>query len=129
MAFIEWDDSLSVGVEEIDQEHKKEVDLINALHDAQGDEQMTLLKELVEHTKKHFATEEKYFDKFGYEDSEAHKAEHKAFLDKAAQIGADVEQGKELTEDIFDAVKTWLIDHIKSMDQKYTSCFNEHGLT
>ncbi|MFC1742145.1 bacteriohemerythrin [Nanoarchaeota archaeon] len=129
MPFIGWDDSLSVGVAEIDQEHKEEIELLNRLHDAEGEDIPKTFQELAEHTVKHFQTEERYFDKFNYEDSTAHKATHKQFLKQAEQVGKDIEAGKEISEDTLNLIKTWLVNHIKSMDKKYTKCFNENGLT
>jgi hemerythrin-like metal-binding protein len=128
MSFAKWDDSLSVGVEEIDEQHKEEIDLLNQLHEAKGEEAVKVFKELLEHTIHHFATEERYFDKFNYEKADAHKTLHKNFLAKARALGKAVDQGKPITEDTFEFIKNWLIGHVKFMDQQYTQCFNEHGL-
>jgi hemerythrin-like metal-binding protein len=129
MPFIEWDDSLSVCVAEIDQQHKHEAELLNKLHDAEGEDAKKAFKELAEHTATHFATEEKYFDQFGYEDSAAHKAAHKDFLETAGKLGKKLEEQGSLPEEDLELVRSWLVDHIKSMDQKYTKCFNDNGLS
>ena len=89
MAFIDWDDSFSVKVKEIDAQHKRLVDMLNELYDAmrQGKGKEVLGKiigGLIEYTDVHFKTEEKYFDKFGYPETEAHKKEHSDFVQKVA---------------------------------------------
>jgi len=38
--------------------------------------------QLVNYGNFHFATEEKYFDEFNYEDTEEHKKRHQEFRDK-----------------------------------------------
>lgn len=129
MAFIEWDDSLSVGVELIDNQHKAEVELLNKLHEATGDNILKIFKELADHTVMHFRTEEEYFDKFCYENRDVHKVTHKTFLDKAGEIGKKLEAGETLDEETLIYIKDWLINHIKFMDKKYTQCFNENGLS
>ncbi len=40
------------------------------------------LKKLADYTSYHFTTEEKYFDQFGYIESERHKEEHNYLLDR-----------------------------------------------
>ncbi|MBW2966879.1 bacteriohemerythrin [Candidatus Woesearchaeota archaeon] len=126
MSFVEWDDSLSVGVAEIDAQHKKEVEMLDKLYENRD---IALLKELAEHTKMHFDTEEKYFDKFGYENSEAHKAAHRAFLQRAGEVVKSVEEGNPLTDETMEFIKKWLVNHINLVDKRYTKCFNENGLT
>jgi hemerythrin len=65
MAFMEWNNSFSVNVAEIDNQHKHLIDLINKLFEAmsvgKGSEVMgTVLKDLINYTVSHFAMEEKY---------------------------------------------------------------------
>ncbi len=60
--FIEWSGELSVGIEEIDEQHKVLVDLVNEMHDAihrrrGSDVVKDVLSELAEYTKIHFAVE------------------------------------------------------------------------
>jgi len=130
MEKLEWTDDLSVGVVEIDAQHKKEVELVNSLAEnmADRDKAGQILDEMIEHTKLHFATEERYFDEFGYENSEEHKEIHKTFLGQAAQLAEDFKGGKDLEEGQLKFVADWLVDHITQTDKKYTKCFNEHGL-
>ena len=70
MVFMNWDESLSVHVKKIDDQHKKLIHIINRAHDTnlledreEGDK---ILNELLEFTRVHFSTEEKYFEKCNY---------------------------------------------------------------
>jgi hemerythrin len=88
-----------------------------------------IIKKMTEYTQFHFDTEEKYFDMFKYEFSAQHKAEHDAFVEKVLdfQIGFEKSQAN-LSIEIMNFLKDWLLNHIRGSDKKYTNCFNEHGL-
>lgn len=134
MPLMLWDNTFSVNVQEIDEQHQKLVDLINNLYDAmkKGESKDVLpqiINSLIDYTKFHFSTEEKYFDKFGYPESETHKLEHSNFVKKVL----DFKQGYEseqigLTIDVITFLQEWLTKHIKGTDKKYGPFFNEHGL-
>ena len=134
MAFINWDDSLSVKVTEIDLQHRKLVAMINELNDAmrQGKGKDVLAKivnGLISYTATHFKMEEKYFDRFGYPETDSHKKEHIAFVQKVTEFNVGFEKGKlSLTVEIMNFLSDWLQNHIKGADKKYSQFFNEKGL-
>jgi hemerythrin len=134
MAFIEWNNSFSVGVSEIDSQHLKLVGIINALHDAmlQGKGRAVLgdiIKGLVDYAGAHFLTEETYFDQFGYPDAGSHKEEHSAFTQKVAEFKDGFDAGKlALSITVMDFLSSWLRNHIKGVDKKYGPFFIEKGL-
>ncbi len=133
MAFLNWSDENSVDVKEIDDQHKKLFDMINAFYDSvKADNQKALgalLNSLAEYAVYHFKTEEDYFDKFKYSDSEAHKKEHQAFVDKVLDVKSNFESGKlVISLSITSFAKKWIIEHIAHTDKKYTKCFNDNGL-
>ncbi|MEA2062286.1 MAG: bacteriohemerythrin [Gemmatimonadota bacterium] len=134
MALINWDDSLSVNVAEIDSQHQQLVKIINELHDAmlEGKDKETLsnvLLELSNYVETHFATEEEYFEKYGYEGTSSHIFEHNNFIDKVLEFKRDFDEGKTtLSDDVMHFLKKWLVNHIEGSDKRYTQCFNDHGL-
>ena len=134
MAFFKWDDQYSVGVAEIDQQHKGLVNTINILFDAlaagKGNDVLgQLINDLVRYTVVHFETEEKYFDKFNYEFSDEHKAEHQKFKIEVAKFQAGFKAGEILLSmDVFKFLKEWISTHVNGSDQKYSKCFTENGL-
>jgi len=77
---MKWSDKFSVGVKQIDKQHKHFIGIMDELFEAmQSDNKNAVPKiiiELTSYANMHFATEETYFDKFNYAESEAHKAEH-----------------------------------------------------
>ena len=133
MALITWDESIMLGIHEIDMQHKRIVDMINKLYDSAGlsadnNPVKDILAEMIDYTQTHFATEEKYFAEFGYAETEAHKIEHQTFINKITEFQKDYEAGKAtLSAEIMQYLTQWLIGHIKGSDQKYVDCFLEHG--
>ncbi len=134
MALITWNNSLSVKVAEIDQQHQKLITLINGLNDVMiegraNDVGLKVVQDLMTYTAFHFTTEEKYFDKLGYPDAEAHKKEHSDFVNKVMKFKQGYEEGGiGLTTKIMNFLRDWLKQHIMGTDQKYAQFFNEKGL-
>ena len=134
MALLQWDDSYSVSVVEIDNQHKKLVAIINELHDSmmKGSVKGVLdstLKELIGYAGTHFKTEEKYFDEYGYAEAAAHKKEHSDFTRKVAGFKKEFEGGRMgLSIEVMSFLSDWLKNHIKTVDKKYSRFFNEKGL-
>lgn len=134
MELVKWDNSLSVGVKVIDEQHKNFVTLLNGLFAAmkvgKGKDVLDkLLNELANYTVYHFSTEEKYFDKYKYEETLDHKAEHKNFISTINDFMSKYNEGKAfLTLDLFSFLKEWLINHIKVEDKKYTPFFMSNGI-
>ncbi len=134
MALVSWDDQLSVNVEEIDNQHKQLISMINELHKAmsvgKSKEAMgQTLSALANYTVTHFAYEEKRFDQFGYLSAATHKFEHKKFVDKVSEFKKRFDEGQAmLSNELIGFLKDWLISHIQGVDKKYTQCFNDNGL-
>ena len=135
MSLFEWKNDYSVGVLEIDNQHKKLIALINQLFDAMKKGQSNqvlgqIISELILYTHTHFRTEEKYFERFQYQGSEEHKARHQAFVNDVNKFKASFEAGKvALSLSLFTFLKDWLNHHILNEDKKYVDCFRQNGLS
>jgi len=134
MPLIQWSDRISVNVNEIDQQHKKLISLLNELHDSMkaGLGQKMLektLTELTTYTQTHFQTEEKYMQKFNYPEFEQHKKEHDKFVEKVKKSYEDIKSNRiSLTITILKFLSDWITNHIQGTDKKYSQFFNDHGL-
>ena len=134
MALINWSDSLSVNVNEIDLQHRKLIDMINELNEAmkigKGKDSLgKIINGLISYTATHFKTEEQFFDKFGYPDTVNHKKEHVAFVKKVTDFQDGFEKKNlAVTMEVMNFLSDWLRNHIKGTDKKYSKFFNDKGL-
>jgi hemerythrin len=134
MAMLAWNDHLSVNIREIDDQHKKLVDMVNNLHDAmKGGKADSVIFKIVDEMKRyaatHFATEEKHMKAQAYPAFATHKAEHDKFVAKVVQVEADCKSGKcAMSMDILNFLSNWLVTHIKGTDKKYGPFLNERGI-
>lgn len=134
MPLIQWNNSFSVNVDEIDRQHQRLVGMINDLHDAmrrgKGKDALgKIIDGLMTYTATHFRTEEKYFDQFGYPDTDIHKKEHSDFIKKVSDFKDRFEKDKlGLSIQVMNFLSDWLQNHIKGSDKKYGSFFDEKGL-
>ena len=131
---IEWTPELSIGIDQIDQQHKKLVDMINQLDHAMRNKKgkdilKDIIHELNSYTHYHFATEEDLFDLFGYEDAEAHKATHKGFVSKIDDFEKNFSNGSRgLSMEIMTFLSNWLIEHIQGTDKQYVPLLKSNGV-
>ncbi|MGV1100183.1 bacteriohemerythrin [Thiovibrio sp. JS02] len=131
---IEWDQKFSVGIKEIDDQHKvlTEIldDLYNAMLKAKGREvAQATLDRLFTYTKTHFTTEERLFKKYCYPEEEKHKAEHEAMLKRLNKFQRESKDGKAISVDLMLFLKGWFIDHLQTTDHRYVEFFKQKGVS
>ena len=108
--------------------------LINELIDAMkagkaNDVLGGIITELTSYTVEHFQTEENYFDKYGYPETENHKKQHADFIAKVTEFKESFDSGQlAMSVGVLNFLTDWLRNHIKGSDKKYTAFFNEKGL-
>ena len=132
---MEWKSGYSVGVGEIDIEHKKMIAYINELEavieNSNAQKQVVfVLNGLVSYTREHFAKEESYFKQFDYEHTDEHIAEHSELISDVEKLIYQFEVGDKLSPvGIIKFLSNWFVDHILGSDKKYIDCFSRHGLS
>ncbi len=130
---MQWSDSLSVGVDRFDRQHRKLVDLVNELYAAlragkATEVQRKILDSLVEYTVSHFADEERQMAAAGYPDLEAHKAYHAQLIRQVSDFKTKLDQGQtSISSDLFNFLKSWLVNHIMEQDKAYGPHLNRIG--
>ncbi|MCM0082442.1 bacteriohemerythrin [Geomonas sp. Red32] len=125
MPIIIWNDSLQVGIDEVDLHHRRLVELLNKTYDAvlarENDSQVgEWLDQLVDYATYHFNTEEIIMSNAHYPDLVAHLAEHQKFITRIVEIQRDHQSGKtHLSLELMTFLKDWLFDHIMKTDAAY----------
>ncbi len=137
MAHFTWDDSFSVGIEQLDKQHKNIVRGINALSDSMEEGTKTkktlfkLFRALKAYTDVHFSFEEDLLKKSHYPELDAHLHEHQQFIQNLETLQNAFESDFEKVNieiKMMDFLKDWLINHIMMMDKKYTKHLQKKGV-
>ncbi len=132
--YINWDQSFSVEIKQIDQQHKKLVDLVNQLHKGMkaGNSKLLMgkiLDELVNYTAEHFKTEEDIFERIKYARKEEHERIHEDLVGKVIEFQKSFHSGNALISmDLMNFLKDWLVNHIKGEDRKYIQAMHDAGI-
>ncbi len=121
--FWKWDDSLNIGVEVIDRQHRRIVEYMNQLHSAhrEGDRDKveTVLHGLIDYTVTHFTFEESLMEQAGYPISEAHKKVHESFVKRVRHFHELHKQGESVAPRLLSDLRVWLTNHIRNDDLDY----------
>lgn len=134
MTFFTWNENMSVGILQLDIQHKNLINMINNLYDAmstgKGKEILpNILKEMSAYAVSHFSTEEKFMQQYGYPEYETHKKEHELFVKKVQEFNREFAKGNiSITLNVANFLKTWLSNHIQNTDKKYGPFLNEKGV-
>ena len=135
MPLFEWSDRFSVKVEEMNEQHKKLIGILNFFHDeklARREEEALskVLKELVDYTKTHFKREEELMEQYGYPEYSKHKQMHESSILKVDIMQEKYFAGdKEIITELAILLNDWLAEHILIEDKKYGIYLNSKGMT
>lgn len=124
---VYWKDEYSLGVEFIDEQHKRLFELAGEIYDLLKNEFyvdkyhriVNLLEELGNYAVFHFQAEEAYQKEIGYKKFLSHKVEHDDFVAKFENIDLktiDENQDSFILE-LLDYVVNWIGDHILLRDK------------
>lgn len=135
MAFIVWNDRLSVNIGVLDGDHRRLVGILNELYDSIRDgcgQQIigSVLDQLMEYMRDHFAREEQLLANTGYPEIDEHRKLHAEATAWIEELREQYREGKAVAPSL-DAVvylKDWLFDHILEADHRYISHLNAAGI-
>jgi hemerythrin len=123
---IIWQTSFETGIEVIDQDHKKLVDLLNRLERTvdladKADIVESAIETLVDYVSEHFEREEKMMKDCGFPQYEGHIALHMEFAERVGALSAANFMGQDriIARDLLDFLTDWLVVHIQKADQDY----------
>jgi hemerythrin len=144
MQCARWNDSYSLGIPSIDDQHKKLLSMMNQFCESleQDTDPRTflgggiaktaiedVLNGMTDYAETHFTLEEKYFKEFKYDQAEEHIAKHDEFRGRVVRLKADFAKGKnDVAAEAMAYLSNWLVEHVLTMDRQYVECFHKHGL-
>ena len=113
---FKWDASFDVKNHQINEQHQKLFDLIDALDHHRTS--ASHLKDLLDLVVLHFKTEEDGFAAKHWDGAAAHKVIHDKFVADALAI-------KTIGDGEIHFMKNWLVNHIKGSDMQYSSLLHD----
>ena len=130
MQQIEWDESLSVGVKSIDEQHKVWIEKLNTLSAAIASCQKTrhisrTLDFLMDYVEFHFAAEESFMTAKKYPAFSQHKSEHHQFRMTLMDLFVLAVKEDDAIDRLADSISkfqiSWLKNHIQQTDRRFAN--------
>ena len=123
MKELTLDETLTLGIEEIDEDHSKLIELYNILNHSvsEGDSKEyveAVLDEMINCTVWHFSHEERLMMKYGYDGYTEHKSDHQDLIEGAKALKQRFLQAGKLVEDDLVYLERWLTEHILVSDSR-----------
>jgi hemerythrin len=133
MELLNWSDQYSVGVKQMDDQHRTLVGILNKLYDAMMNHcaiEVTepLVIQLVQYTQTHFADEEALMAATDFPELKEHREQHRRLIERVQS-----EVSHAARKDLFQPVqllhflKEWLTIHILQEDKLYGPWIQSHG--
>ena len=129
---IKWKEDLSVGIESLDKEHQRWIEILNDFYEGlkagKSKEKLEeLILAMIDYTRYHFKNEEEYMASVNFPELEEHKQAHAEYVEKINDYYEKLKTGKMLlTLEVTNFLKSWLINHIKGIDQQYADFVANH---
>ena len=131
---VEWKDELfSVGVDEIDGQHKKWIALINELGASIRTSRSSnilekIFKDMVDYCNFHFLEEEDLMERVGFPGYEEHKLKHHDFRAMVEAYHDNLMKGEVVSRlEVMYKLVEWLKKHIQTADMKYGEFIKSKG--
>lgn len=134
MSLITWDQSYSVKVAKLDDDHQRLFSYVNTLHDAmhagKGSKVVqSIVAELVNYTQTHFQREETLMEQTKFPGRDAHRREHQKLMAQVGDYKKALDSGEGVnTVAVLQFLREWLTKHIHDMDKGYSLHFNAKGI-
>ncbi|MBN2885295.1 MAG: hemerythrin family protein [Chromatiaceae bacterium] len=123
----DWSEVYSVGIDEIDEQHRGFFDASHRLYEEiierRGKEAVTTaLAFMRDYAERHFTTEEAFMRAHAYPDIKDHLHMHAAFFHRLDELEQELGMfgpSQDLADRALDITQDWLIDHIADEDMLY----------
>lgn len=129
MSLMTWTPAMSVGLPELDEDHRVLIRIINQLAESKRNEDhdeilRQSLYSLLRYAEFHFAREEKVLAACEFPGMTHHKGEHRAFTEHMRKLAEALDDGELpaaeiVSQELLNYLKDWLNHHILIEDKAY----------
>jgi hemerythrin len=124
-SLFKWKNDFSVGIKELDDQHKSFFDILNRLGEAAGGNKGMeivgpVLQELNEYSRHHFTEEENWLKVIGYPGLQYQQKQHEFFISQVTDLQDRYSRGDaSIPLSTVEFLRDWLLSHILETDKKY----------
>jgi hemerythrin len=120
LRIVFWEDKYATGIELLDAQHKKLIDITNELYRACLSRSTTLdavfkesMSRMVEYVRFHFTAEQELLKRIGYPKAHEHKMQHDTLIRQILEAAENYGKGKKFVPNNFvRTLKEWIFGHI-----------------
>lgn len=128
-----WTEVLAVGVDQIDEEHRHFIRLLDRFNHAETRglpeaELYAMLAEVVLYTEEHFTNEEGLMQAAGYPFVNEHRMMHDMAEAEVHRLASGSASEEEIRDVLGRFLLNWLMLHIQSADRKFGLWLRENGI-
>lgn len=122
--WIRWDESLTVGIDTIDEHHRYLFEITNELYEVVEEKRgirhvARILKALDHYVQVHFRAEERMMVYYGYERSDQQHFQHRQFEERLRQFYDQLHENPMTAPlEVLSYLRNWLVRHIQVEDSR-----------
>lgn len=134
MALLTWNNTCSVGVRAMDNQHGILMDTINdlqaaLLRDCSRERVSAQLDLLLKFTSMHFQGEERLMEQHGFPGLAEHRDEHHRLLVQIRESAHRMQRSGDVqARALLQFLRDWFLVHFEGPDQEYGPWLNDHGI-
>lgn len=133
MPLVIWNDSLKIGIPEIDAQHKQLIDqlnfLVDAMHVSKGKEEIQKIISFLDlYVAKHFSHEEGCMHRYQCPLAGNNATAHATFIQSLIEIKQEITQkgsSIQLAIRVNEQLLDWFVNHIKKIDTSLKPCMSK----
>lgn len=126
MSSIAWKESLVLGVAAMDETHVEFVKLLGKLEDADANNALQLVDEVIAHTEEHFAQEQHWMTESAFPMIGCHLTEHEGVMGAVQEARNYIADGKiAVAKVLAQELSIWLDGHAATMDSMLAQWLRE----
>ena len=123
MEFLTWDEKWSVGISDIDAQHRRLFELFHSLCSLLDEGRIgalgAVLDELEQYARTHFAAEEELMRAHRYPGLDLHRQAHREFNNHVLAFKRDLSSDRSIPITTGTFLREWLIEHVIRDDQHF----------
>ncbi|MBE0582777.1 MAG: hemerythrin family protein [Desulfofustis sp.] len=134
MDIIKWRKDYETGIDSMDVQHQKLIELINKLYKVIRKEESSasikeVLNEMTKYAEQHLQDEEAMLKTNDYPDFASHSASHQGYRDKLKTLLAESKNEEDAAvKETYAFLRQWWKGHIVAEDQKYGEFLKAKGV-